>query len=68
MRVSLDRRPVTRRQYPSKCIRTPLARSSTPWRTGIGAGFAIGATQRVLELVTHEEPRHYSYGESGNDA
>ena len=36
------------------CTRTPLDRSSDAWRMGIGRGYAVGVTQRVIELVAHE--------------
>ena len=71
MRGSLTRRPTARRPRrlvtPPDCARTPLNRGSDAWRMGIGRGYAVGATQAVIELVAHEEyvPDSYepdSYG------
>jgi hypothetical protein len=35
--------------------------SSDAWRMGIGHGYAVGATQRMIDLVTPEEHIPDSY-------
>ncbi len=69
MRLTLHRRPISRRPCRMTtyrtCDRAALHRSSTPWRDGIGAGYAVGPTERVIDLVTHP-PGHESFSGSSS--